>query len=284
MRPVARQHAHPPRTNPPHTRPPHTRRRGRLGAALLAVPLLLVGCGPAPTPAPPTPSLGGAPAESPGARKRLAALTALAQDRALIAYYRLSSPQRPDRTIGVVRALDKGWRVDIPGGALDGAADISIARNSDGLYQCALPSATYHLTPACVRIGPPDTTLPANLDPRVQHAFTTWPEVLTDRHAALSVSTATPLADVRGSCFSVESTSASLSPRLDVGIYCYDDTGALTGARLSFGTLVLSGEPAAGPERITLPAPVVDQQPVEVTGPVPAPVEPADEQTGAAVG
>ncbi|SDY13600.1 hypothetical protein SAMN05444365_101791 [Micromonospora pattaloongensis] len=234
---------------------------------LLAVPLLLTGCGSESTPSGPTPSGSTAGADAADPRSQIAGFAALAQDRGLTAFYTLTVPGQPDRTVGVTRATDRSWRVDIPGGALGGTIDISIAQNADGIYQCALPSDMNHVDPVCVRVGEPGSTLPTRIDPRVQHAFADWQEVLTDRQAPLSVSTAEAPLGLEGSCFSVESTSASIAPALEPGIYCYDGSGTPTGAKLDFGTLALSGPPAAGPPTISLPAPVVDREPLEVGGP-----------------
>jgi hypothetical protein len=113
--------------------------------------------------------------------------------------------------------------------------------------------------------------LPARIDPWVQHVFVDWLEVLTDRTAAIAVTGAKRLRGVRGDCFSVESNSASLAEPLDVGIYCYGADGMLTGARLGFGTLRLTGEPAPAPPTITLPGTVVDGGPLPIASPPPPP-------------
>ncbi|WP_238454036.1 hypothetical protein [Micromonospora sp. ATA51] len=81
----------------------------------------------------------------------------------------------------------------------------------------------------------------------MQHPFTDWLEVLTDRRAPLAVSPATTPTGATGQCYSVESTSASLNAPLDVGIYCYRPDGTPTAVRADFGTLRLAGEP--GPRR-----------------------------------
>ncbi|WP_422772235.1 hypothetical protein ACN28C_03970 [Plantactinospora sp. WMMC1484] len=246
--------------------------RAALGALLLAGPVLLAGCGTdAPAPAATTPAQASRPADD---RDRLAALAAAAQDRHLTAVYTLSVQGRPDRSISVVRATDRSWRVDIPAGALGGTADVSMARTSAGLFQCALPS-TGHPDPTghpgsagCVRVADPGQPLAPGIDPRIQHPFTDWPEVLTDRQAPLSVSAAT-LPGFRGSCFAVESTSASVDPPLDPGIYCYAPDGTLTAARLPDGTLTLAGTPTAAPTTVTLPGPLVDREPLSIAGPPP---------------
>lgn len=212
----------------------------------------------------------------PDARAELAALAAAAQDRHLVASYTLSTAGRPDRTVHVTSARDGTWRVDISGGALGGTADVSVARIADGLFQCSLPSPERPDPPGCVRVADPDGRIPAAFDPRVQHPFTDWREVLTNRRAPLSVSESKPLPGVGGRCFAVDSTSASLSPPLDVGIYCYQADGTLSGARLGYGTLVLAGAPATGPATVSLPGPVVQREPLGMDAPPPtAALDPA---------
>jgi hypothetical protein len=238
--------------------------RATLGLLLLAAAAATAGCGSGAPVAPPTPTLVPAPPAAP--RDLLAAYAAAAQDRRLVATYVLSSPDRPDRTISVTRAVDGSWRVDLPGGALGGQADVSMAQNGDGLYQCRLPTAGSPESVGCVRVADPGQPVDADLDPRLQHLFTDWPEVLTDRQEPLAVSTA-ELAGARGHCFAVDSTSASVSPPLDPGIYCYEPDGTLTAARLAAGRLRLAGEPAPAPATIPLPGPPVDWAPLPVAAP-----------------
>lgn len=188
----------------------------------------------------------------------------------MTATYTWSVPGRADRTVTVVRAVDGSWRVDVPGSALGGTADIAIVRSGGGLHQCALTSAQRPQPATCVRLGGPDDRLPGQLDPRVQHVFTDWLTVLTDRRAPLSVSVDRPLPGARGTCFSVESTSASLDAPLDVGIYCFDTDGTPTAVRAAFGSLLLAGTPTAAPATAPLAGPVVTGEPL---GPD-APVEP----------
>ncbi|MGI5212909.1 hypothetical protein [Plantactinospora sp. CA-290183] len=236
------------------------------GILLLAAPALLAGCGAEAVPTPP-PTTGPPAASQPTqARQQLAALAAAAQDRQLAAVYTLRADGQPDRTVAVTRARNGSWRVDIPGGVLGGTGDVSVVQSSAGLYQCSLPSVQRPEAPGCVRVSDPGKPLDPAYDPALQHPFTDWPEVLTDRQAPLSVTT-TQLAGARGSCFAVESTSASVDPPLDPGIYCYDPDGTLTAARLPAGTLVLAGTPAAAPETVTLPGPLVDREPLGVAAP-----------------
>jgi hypothetical protein len=300
---------------------PQTGRWRMVAVLALAAPFALVACG-SDSPAAPLEEVG-LPAVAAPARDQLAALAAAAQDRHVAAQYTLSTGEGPDRAVAVTRATDGTWRVDIPGGALGGTADVSIARTGDGLFQCALAlpppleptgqpkdptgqptdqagqptdqagqptdqagqptDPTGQATdqagqpagappdlpsgPTCVRVAGPDGMLPGFVDPRVQHPFTDWLGVLTDRRAPLSVSTVEAPAGVGGACFAVESTSASLSAPLDVGVYCFDPAGTLTGARLGLGNLVLAGPPAPGPPTVTLAGPVVAGSPLGVAAP-----------------
>ncbi len=224
--------------------------------------MLLAGCADRSPPAEVRAIESNTPAQPPDARAQLAALAAAAQDRHLSAIYTLVTEGRPDRTVTVTSATDRTWRVDIPGGALGGAADVSVARTRDGMFQCSLPSAHRPEPSTCVRVAEPGDRLASDIDPRVQHPFVDWPGVLTDRQAPLAVSIARPPAGGRGTCFSVESTSASVSPSVDVGIYCYAADGTLTAARLEYGTLVLVGTAAAAPSTIALPGPVIVGEPL----------------------
>lgn len=241
---------------------------------LLAVtlPVLLAGCtaDEQPPAGPPPASPSQVPAGADAARDQLAALAAAAQDRHLTATYRFSVPDRTDRTVAVTSATDGTWRIDVPQSALGGAADISLTRTADGIFQCALPSTQLSEPPGCVRVAGPDGDLPSRIDPKVHHPFTDWLDVLTDRQAPLSVSVSRPLPGVRGTCFSVESTSASLNAPLDVGIYCFDADGTLTGVRATFGSLELAGPPAAAPPTAPLPGPVVAREPLGLSAPPPS--------------
>jgi hypothetical protein len=230
----------------------------------------LAGCGGDP-PAGAAPTGQATPTGVPDARAQLAARAAAAKDQRYAALYALISGDRPDRTVVVTRAQDGDWRVDIQGGALGGTADVSMVRNRDGLYQCALPSAERPISPVCVRVAGRNGRPAADVDPRVQHVFVDWLEVFTDRGAAVAVSPAKRLRGVRGDCFAVESNSASLAVPLDLGIYCFAADGTLTGARLAWGSLVLTGEPTPAPPSITLPGAVVDDDPLPMASPPPPP-------------
>jgi hypothetical protein len=240
------------------------------GCALAGCLLTLSGCG-GEAPAASTESASPSPvATAPTtARAQLAARAAAAQDRRMVATYRLSTPDLPDRTVSVTLATDGTWRVDVAGGALGGTTDVAVARTKDGLYQCAMPPAGQPVATGCVRVAGPDGRLKRQYDPRVEHAFTDWPVVLTDHRAPLAVSSAKAIKGVRGACFSVESASASLAAPLDLGVYCFDQDGTLTGAALGLGTLVLDGAPGPAPASVSLPGPVVSGGPLPTASPSP---------------
>ncbi|MEV2241697.1 hypothetical protein [Micromonospora sp. NPDC049891] len=234
----------------------------------LAVPALLAACStdPPTDPSPP-PTAAPRPAGPDAARDELAALAAAAQDRHLVARYTLRVDGAADRLIVFTSANDGSWRVDVPGGALGGTTDITLAAIPDGLFQCGLPSASRPEPASCVRLGERDDTLPRRLDPRVQHPFTDWLDVLTDRRAPLSVSPAMAPAEATGSCYSVETTAASINPPLDVGIYCFDADGTPTAVRTAIGTLTLAAPPEPAPGTVQLPGPVVDGEPLGLEAP-----------------
>ncbi|WP_433648662.1 hypothetical protein ACQP2C_16595 [Micromonospora zamorensis] len=237
-----------------------------LGPLVIALPALLIACTSAQPPSP-TPTETGA-VEVEAAREELAALAAAAQDRHLVAQYVYSRTGQPDRTIVFTSANDGSWRVDVPGGALGGAADVSMAATADGLFQCALPSAGRPESASCVRLGDRDDAIPRRSDPRIQHPLTDWLDVLTDRRAPLAVAPASAPEGVTGTCYSVESTSASLNAPLDVGIYCYDRDGTPTGVRTGAGTLRLAAPPGPAPATVQLAGPVVvDRDPLDTAAP-----------------
>lgn len=198
---------------------------------------------------------------------QLAARAAAARDRRYTASYSLTSHNRAARTVVVTVAQDGSWLVMVPGGALGGTTDVAIADTPAGLYQCAITSTTPGVSPGCVRIGDPNATLAARNDPRVEHVFTDWLSVFTDRQAAISVAPATPPAGAQGACYSIESSSAALATPADPGIYCYGTDGTLTAAVLTVGTMVLVGAPAAPPATIALPGPVVPGAPLSTVAP-----------------
>jgi hypothetical protein len=232
-----------------------------LGLALAGTPAA-AGCAAGGEP-PPLPS--DSPAPAPPARAELAARAAAAQDLVGVTVYTLVTRGRPDRTVLVVRAADGSWRVDVPGGALGGTADVSIVSTEAGMFHCAL--ATPPEPGSCVRVE----ALGPEVDPRVQHVFTDWLDVFTDRSAAVAVAPATRPSGVGGSCFAVQPSAASLEAPLDAGIYCFHPDGTLTGASLELGELTLASDGGAPPPTIDLPGPVVDGRPLPTASPTPPP-------------
>ncbi|TWH67044.1 hypothetical protein JD77_02006 [Micromonospora olivasterospora] len=251
------------------------------GVLALTLPALLAACADGPPAGPaPTPSGDPTPAAIDAARNELAALAAAARDRHFTARYALSGVDGPDRSIVVTRADDGTWRVDVPGGALGGTADIALVATGDGLFQCGLPSAGRPEPASCVRLGGRTDAVPRHLDPWVQHPFTDWLEVLTDRRAPLAVSPARPPAGATGACYSVDSTSASLTAPLGVGIYCYAPDGTPTAVRTASGTLTLSGPAGPAPASVRLAGPVTDADPLGRAAPSPDGSTPAGTGTG----
>jgi hypothetical protein len=242
--------------------------------SVLVVGLLtggVVACGGA-EPVPPAPSPTGTAtrADDPAdARVQLAARAALAQDHRFAALYRYTGAGQPNRDIVATVAGDGTWRVDVAGGALGGTTDVAIVSLTSGVYQCALPSAANPVTPGCVRVAAPGRRVPAENDPRIERVFRQWLKVFTDRQSPLSVSTARPLPGSRGTCFSVDSISASLKPPVDIGIYCYGEDGLLTAARVEAGTVTLAGTPVKPPATVRLPGPVSDGPPMGLDAPEP---------------
>lgn len=220
---------------------------------------------------------------------QLVGLVAAAQDRRYIAAYTLVTRGRADRTVLVSLAGDASWRVDVPGAALSGGADVSIVGNSTGTYQCLLggpatvplsrlistpstvPTPVTYPAPACVKVAAAGKPVPARYDPVIEHFFTDWLDVLINRNAPISVFHATPLPRSTGACFSVEPSAASLVPPIDAGIYCFLPDGTLTAATIAGNSLVLSGLPATAPPTNPLPAPVIAGPAAPVKAP-PVPV------------
>jgi hypothetical protein len=243
--------------------------------------LLMAGCGSG-GPVPGSTTTGPPAGSAPEPHAALAGRAAAAQDRVAVTFYALVTPDHPEeRTVMVVRDPAGGWRVDIPGGALGGTADVSLVGMGDQRYHCTLarpaeptpgpdrpPRSVAGGGSQCVEVDP----LPAAADPRVHHVFTDWLDVLTDRSAAVAVSQAPPLdGTAAGDCFSVEPSAASLLAPLDAGVYCFQPDGTLTGADLTLGTLWLVGTDTEAPPAVELPGPVVAGEPLPTASPTPSP-------------
>lgn len=261
-------------------------------AATATAALATAGCASS-APAAPEPSASTVSTPPRDPRAQLAGLAAAAKDRRFFAGYTLTRGGGAPRTVLAVLAADGSWRFDVPGGALGGQANVSVARTAHGLYQCRLGGDGLFSRPSCVKVGPaggapdgttPDgaagPTLPASIDPMVEHPFTDWLDVLTDRGAALAVAVAPPLPGVTGACYSVEPSAAALTAPMDGGIYCFDEAGTLTAARASFGTLVLSTPVSPPPPTATLPGPVTTAEPLPTAAPPPPAAPPSGTRRG----
>lgn len=231
----------------------------------VAVLTLLSGCAPgAPAGANPTPSALPSAANDP--RGQLAAMAAMAKDRRYVVGYSYSQPKQPLRSVLVTIATDDTWRVDIQGGALGGAADVSIASRPEGLYQCTLNASAI-----CVKVAAPGRKLPPAVDPMAQYPFTSWLDVFLDRQVPLSVLPATPQPGESGSCFSVDPAVTAIAPPIDAGVFCFAPDGTPTVARLPWGTLVMAGQPSPAPPTVVLPGPVSDAPALPTSPPPPPP-------------
>ncbi|MBU2663334.1 hypothetical protein KOI35_07405 [Actinoplanes bogorensis] len=223
----------------------------------------------APTPSPSVSA--SAPPDTSGARGELVGLAALALDKAYAALYTFDDGDGQARNVVATVGRDGTWRVDVSGGALGGTADVSILSTAAGVFQCTLGSQTNPISPTCVKVAKPGKKVPADYSPKVERLFRQWLSVFTDRQSALAVGDVPPLTGAKGTCFSIDSISASLAAPVDVGIYCYADDGVLTAARVGFGEVKLTNQ-IAGPATVTLPGPEVAGPPMGMDAPPPPPV------------
>ncbi|WP_212828273.1 hypothetical protein [Catellatospora sp. TT07R-123] len=232
---------------------------------MIVATVALSGCGDTVPQATPSASATAAagPVEPTEPRAQLAGRAAAAKDLKQVATYTFTSPKRPVRRVTITRAIDRTWRIDLPGGAQSGQVDIALVWTAGALHQCALPAGN-HPYAGCVRLP---GALPAKADVKLEHLVTDWLTVLTDRRAALAVAEVDALPGAIGRCYSVESSAASLKLPMDPGIYCFESDGTLTAARVGFGTLMLVGAPAPGPQTVQLPGPIVPGQPLPINAP-----------------
>ena len=254
-------------------------------AALLVAGAAAACGGSEPATAPSATTVAPPPDPDDQARTALAARAALAQDHTFAALYHLDTTDGPERNVVATVATDGSWRVDIAGGALGGTTDVSVVSNADGVYQCSLPSVTNPITPSCVRVAGPGKRIPKAYDPGVQRLFRAWLGEFTDRASALSVTAATPPAGAGtsgGTCFAVDSISASLGAPVDVGIYCYADDGLLTAAKVKFGVLKLASTPVLPPAKVDLPGPITAGPPLPMASPPPPSPSPSVPPSGSA--
>ncbi|HEY7175049.1 MAG TPA: hypothetical protein VH442_09040, partial [Micromonosporaceae bacterium] len=129
------------------------------------------------------------------------------------------------------------------------------------------PPPAHFTAPACVKVAAAGKPVPARYDPGFEHIFTDWLSVLLDRNAAISVFTASPLPKTTGQCYSVEPSTVSVTPAMGSGIFCFAPDGTLTAAKISQGTLTISGPAVAAPPTTALPAPVTTGPPAPIKAP-----------------
>jgi hypothetical protein len=133
------------------------------------------------------------------------------------------------------------------------------------------PTPVRYPAPICVKVAAAGKPVPKKYDPVFEHIFTDWLAVMLDRTAPISVFPASRLAHSSGACYSVESSSASLAPVIDSGIFCFTPDGTLTAAKIGAGTLTMSGPAVAAPPTTTLPAPISAGPAAPTKAPVPTP-------------
>ncbi|MBL7261860.1 hypothetical protein [Paractinoplanes lichenicola] len=223
----------------------------------------------------PTASVSASPSAEvfSGARGALAARAARAMDTAYAALYTLDDGRGQPRNVVATAGRDGTWRVDVTGGALGGTADVSIVSTAAGVFQCTLGSQSNPISPTCVKVAKPGKRVPAEYSPKVERLFRQWLPVFTDRQPALAVTEVPPLAGAKGTCFSIDSISASLTAPVDIGIYCYADDGVLTAARVGFGEVKVTNQ-IAGPATVPLPGPETAGPPMGMDAPPAVPVQP----------
>ena len=138
---------------------------------VLAITLTVGGCGHTTPPhlLSDDPDNSSAGPAAPG--EKLAALVASLQDKRYVAAYTLHTYGQADRSVLVSVANDDSWRVDVPGGALSGGADVSIVSTKAGVYQCLLGGPATNVappptaTPAVPLEAAPTTTAPGTTGP-----------------------------------------------------------------------------------------------------------------------
>ncbi|GIG63953.1 hypothetical protein Pen01_02480 [Phytomonospora endophytica] len=243
---------------------PMGRKGRRCGSGLFALALLLSGCGSGAAAPQPEASSSGPTWSRP--RAALTSVVALSKDRKYTASY-LWADDSGERTVTVLMAEDGTWRVDVPGGALGGGADVSILWTAQGFFQCVLAGGPQQ----CVRVAAATGSVPSGSDPQVQHLFTDWLDVLLDRNAPLSIAEGKRPKGASGDCYSVESNSVVLSPPIATGTYCFAPDGVPTAVKVWFGTVTLVGEALPAAPTATLPADVSEGAPLGTKKPPPPP-------------
>lgn len=200
-------------------------------------------------------------------RGQLASAAAAAKDKHFTAEYTLTRDGQSDVTVRVMRATDGTWRIDIPKGLHGGKTDVTMAWNRTGYYQCVDQDEV-----VCVNVADKDGKVPSSYDPRVQHVFTDWLDVLLERNAPLAV---TKIKRIKGAskdsdCFSLRRNSVRVSAEIPDSVYCIEPNGTITAVDTTFGKLRLDGELLDASPRITLPGKTTNEKPLG-TSPPPKP-------------
>ena len=223
-----------------------------------------------------TPVIGSLEAEN-----DLVVRAAAAVDRHFTADYTLTRDSGDPVTVAVSLAGDGTWQIDIPGGASGGKADVTMVYNRQGYYQCVDAKKT-----SCMDVTD-DDGIDRRYDPLVPHLFSDWLTMLRDRKLAVSIAYTKRLhgLDKTSSCYSLRHNSIEVGVPVPEGVYCLRADGTITGAHASFGTLLLTGDPAAAPEHITLPADISDDDPLSTKAPpkpskTPEPSKPSKSPSG----
>ena len=201
------------------------------------------------------------------ARGELAGVAAAAKDKHYTAEYKFVRDGQSPVTVRVVRATDGTWRVDIPKGLQGGKVDVTMAWNRTGYYQCVDQDEI-----VCVNVAGKDGKVPSAVDPRVQHIFTDWLDVLLKRNAPLAVTKISRIdgASKDSDCFKLRRNSVTVSAPLPDSVYCIEPNGTITAVDTTFGTLTLDGELLDASSKITLPGKTANDKPLG-TSPPPKP-------------
>ncbi|HEY9481997.1 MAG TPA: hypothetical protein VIR00_03470 [Micromonosporaceae bacterium] len=157
-----------------------------------------------------------------------------------------------------------------PSASVGASAEPSISASTSASPSPS-PTPVRYPAPVCVKVAAAGKPVPKKYDPVFEHIFTDWLAVMLDRTAPISVFPASRLAHSAGACYSVESSSASLAPVIDSGIFCFTTDGTLTAAKIRAGTLTISGSAVAAPPTTTLPGPISTGPAAPTKAPVPTP-------------
>lgn len=155
-------------------------------------------------------------------------------------------------TVTVWAAEDGTWRVDVEDWALGGTVDVTVAWTTGGFFQCAAGR--------CVKLAGITGEIPAKYDPRVQLPFVEWLPKLLDRHLPFAVAQ-------DGDCFTLTPNTVVVEAPMPGGEWCVDEAGTILSVAADFGTLELTGPPAAAAATVELPGEPSDADPLDAKAP-----------------